>query len=181
MVYIILGEGFEEIEALSPCDILRRGGVEVQLAGIGRRKVKGSHGIKVKADIHLEDIDLDNAEMVIVPGGLRGVATIENTPAALEIVRRAYDMGLYVAAICAGPRVLSKIGVLDGKKAVCYPGMEDQMTGNMSQKSSTVVDGKVVTGRAAGASLDFAFTLLELLKDKETADKVRHGIHYGVK
>jgi 4-methyl-5(b-hydroxyethyl)-thiazole monophosphate biosynthesis len=90
-------------------------------------------------------------------------------------------MGLYVAAICAGPRVLSKIGVLDGKKAVCYPGMEDQMTGNMSQKSSTVVDGKVVTGRAAGASLDFAFTLLELLKDKETADKVRHGIHYGEK
>ena len=88
-------------------------------------------------------------------------------------------MGKYVAAICAGPRVLAGLGILDGKNAVCYPGMEDQMTGGvMSQESPVVVDGKVITGRAAGAAIDFGLKLLEIVKDKATSDRVRKGIHY---
>ena len=179
MVYIILGRGFEEIEALAPADLLIRGGVEVRLAGIGGYEIPGGRGMRVKADCLIEDIDLDSADMVVVPGGLKGVETIESTPAALEIVKKAYGMGKYVAAICAGPRVLAGLGILDGKNAVCYPGMEDQMTGGvMSQESPVVVDSKVITGRAAGAAIDFGLKLLEIVKDKATSDRVRKDIHY---
>jgi 4-methyl-5(b-hydroxyethyl)-thiazole monophosphate biosynthesis len=179
MVYIILGKGFEEIEALAPCDLLRRGGVEVKLAGIGGYEIPGGRGIRVTADCLIEDIDLDKADMIVVPGGMVGVETIESTPAALEIVKKAYDMGIYVAAICAGPRVLAGLGILDGKNAVCYPGMEDQMTGGkMSQDNPVVIDGKVITGRAAGAAIDFGLAILEVLRDGETAKKVGGGIYY---
>ena len=179
MVYIILGTGFEEIEALAPCDLLRRGGVDVKLAGIGSQEISGGRGIKVKTDCLLEDIDLSEADMIVIPGGLRGVETIESTPAALELVRSAYDMGKFVAAICAGPRVLAKIGILDGKNAVCYPGMEAEMTGGiMTNESPVVCDGNVITSRSAGTAIDFGLTLLSLLKGSETADRVCHGIYY---
>lgn len=180
MVYIILGKGFEEIEALAPCDLLRRGGVDVKLAGIGGLKISGGRGISVVADCLLEDVDLDSAEMIVVPGGLGGVETIESTPAALELVKKASDMGKLVAAICAGPRVLAGLGLLNGKNAVCYPGMENQMAdGIMSQKQPVVHDGNIVTARGAGAAIDFGLALLEILAGKEVADKVSGGIYYN--
>lgn len=179
MVYIILGKGFEEIEALAPCDLLRRGGVDVKLAGIGDYEITGGRGINVIADCLLEDIDLGAADMIVVPGGLGGVETIEGTPKALETIKSAYDMGKLVCAICAGPRVLAKIGILEGKKAVCYPGMEDEMTGGiMTQEAPVVRDGTVITARGAGAGLDFGLALLEALKGKEIAEKVKGGIYY---
>lgn len=179
MVYIILGNGFEEIEALAPCDLLRRGGVQVMLAGIGDYEITGGRGINVIADCLLEDIDLGNADMIVVPGGLGGVETIEGTPAALDIIKSAYDMGKMVCAICAGPRVLARTGILEGKKAVCYPGMENEMTGGiMTQETPVVRDGNIITARGAGAGIDFGLALLEVLKGKTIADKVRDGIYY---
>lgn len=179
MVYIILGNGFEEIEALAPCDLLRRGGVQVMLAGIGDYEITGGRGINVIADCLLEDIDLGNADMIIVPGGLGGVETIEGTPAALDIIKSAYDMGKMVCAICAGPRVLAKTGILEGKKAVCYPGMENEMTGGiMTQETPVVRDGNIITARGAGAGIDFGLALLEVLKGKTIADKIRNDICY---
>ena len=110
MIYIVLGTGFEPMEAIVPCDILRRGGVDVKFAGIGGRNVIGGHGITVTADCTVEEIDEDALEMIVLPGGLGGVESILGCRAALEIVQRAWDCGKYVAAICAGPTVLAKLG-----------------------------------------------------------------------
>ena len=180
MVYILLGTGFEEMEALAPCDILRRGGVPVKLAGVTGRKVRGGHGVEIVTDCILEDINLHDAEMIVIPGGLGGVESIEASAAAMQLIEDAYHRDIEVAAICAGPRVLARLGILEGKKAVCYPGMEGEMAGGkMTQKTSTVRDGKVTTGRGPGACIDFALKLLEILKDSKTAANVKEGLFYG--
>ncbi len=180
MVYIILGDGFEEMEAIAPYDILRRGGVDVNFAGVCDMVVCGAHGIQVAADCLAEDIDLGDAEMIVVPGGLGGVESIEGSADTMVLIKEAYDSGIYVAAICAGPRVLAKLGILDGKTAVCYPGMEEECVGgNMTQRTSTVCDGKVITGRGPGACIDFGLKLLEILKGAEIANNVKEGMFYA--
>lgn len=178
MVYIILGKGFEEIEAIAPCDILRRGGVEVKFAGIDTLEVTGGKGITVKADCLVEDMDLEAMELVMLPGGLGGVRSILDCETAMSAVKYAYEKGKYVAAICAAPTILASLGITDGKKATVYPGMEDQMGPALMQYAATAADGKVLTGRAAGAALDFGYLLLEKLKGAEIAEKVRTGMVY---
>lgn len=130
MVYIILGKGFEPVEAIAPCDILRRGGVDVKLAGIGGKTVEAAHGVTVAADCTVEEIDQNALEMIVLPGGLGGVESILGCQAALDAVKRAWDGGKYVAAICAGPTVLAKLGITAGRRATCYPGCETQMPGD---------------------------------------------------
>ena len=119
MVYIILGKGFEPVEAIAPCDILRRGGVDVKLAGIGGKTVEAAHGVTVAADCTVEEIDQNALEMIVLPGGLGGVESILGCQAALDAVKRAWDGGKYVAAICAGPTVLAKLGITAGRRATC--------------------------------------------------------------
>lgn len=178
MVYIILGTGFEDIEAVAPCDILRRGGVEVQLAGIGGLEITGSNGVTVKADLTVEELDLDAMEMIVLPGGMGGVHSILGSETALNAVRYAYENGRYVAAICAAPMVLAKLGITEGRRAVCYPGLEPEMGGAQMQDAAAVRDGRLLTGRGPGAALDFGLLLLETLKDAETAGRVRSGMVY---
>lgn len=178
MVYILLGNGFEEIEAVSPCDILRRGGVEVQFAGIGGRLITGGNGITVQADCTAEEMDLQAMEMIVLPGGLGGVRSILGSEAAMNAVRYAYENGRFVTAICAAPTVLAGLGITDGKHATCYPGMEEQMGSAVMEDANAVSDGKVLTGRAPGAALDFGYLLLETLKGAEVATKVRGGMVY---
>lgn len=178
MVYIILGNGFEEMEAVAPGDILRRGGVDVKYAGIDGNIILGANGISVVADCRVEDIDAANAEMIVVPGGMGGVESILASKTAMGAVKVAYDAGVKVAAICAGPMVLNALQILDGKNAVCYPGLEGKLNGNMSQENSTVVDGSVITGRGPGAALDFGLRLLEVLRGRDVADQVTAGLHY---
>lgn len=178
MVYIILGKGFEEIEAIAPCDILRRGGLEVKFAGIDTLEVTGSNGITVKADLPVEEMDLENMELVVLPGGLGGVHSILGSEKAMSAVKYAYEQGKFVAAICAAPTILASLGITDGKKATVYPGMEDQMGAALMQDADTAADGKVFTGRAAGAALDFGYLLLEQLKGAEVAEKIRTGMVY---
>ena len=178
MVYIILGTGFEEIEAVAPCDILRRGGVQVCYAGIGGTLIKGGNGIAVQAECTVEDMDLEAMEMIVLPGGMGGVHSILGSEAAMNAVTYAYESGKLVAAICAAPTILAKLHITDGKHAVVYPGMEDQMGSAVMEDTNAVRDGKVLTGRAPGAALDFGYMLLETLKDAETAKKVRTGMVY---
>lgn len=178
MVYIILGTGFEEIEAVAPCDILRRGGVQVCYAGIGGTLIKGGNGITVQAECTVEDMDLEAMEMIVLPGGMGGVHSILGSEAAMNAVTYAYESGKLVAAICAAPTILAKLHITDGKHAVVYPGMEDQMGSAVMEDTNAVRDGKVLTGRAPGAALDFGYMLLETLKDAETAKKVRTGMVY---
>ena len=127
MVTIILGNGFEEIEAVAPCDILRRGGVEVQYAGIGGTLIKGGNGITVQADCTVEELDPDKVEMIVLPGGMGGVRSILGCEAAMDAVRSVYAQGKLVAAICAAPTILAKLHITDGKHATVYPGMESEM------------------------------------------------------
>ena len=122
MVYMLLGTGFEETEAIAPLDLLRRAGVDVMTVGINGKIIKGSHGIGIEADIELNEMDLTNLEMIILPGGLGGVASIRASKEAMDAVKFAADNGKFTAAICAGPTVLADLGITDGKQATCYPG-----------------------------------------------------------
>ena len=179
MVYILLGNGFEEMEAIAPYDILKRGGVDVAFAGIGGLTVTGAHGIPVGADCTVEEIDPEAAQMLVVPGGMGGVTSIEASPAALDKLKQAWQAGAHMAAICAGPRVLAGLGILNGHRAVCYPGMESEMIGGkMDCSVSAVTDGNLTTGRGPGSSIDFGLLLLEVLKGQEAAEQVAAAMHY---
>lgn len=180
MVYILLGAGFEEAEALVAADVLRRGEIPVSLAGIGGEWVAGSHGITVKADLPVEGVALKEGDMVVLPGGMGGVSAMETSPAAMALIRQAAGGPDYwLAAICAAPTLLGRWGLLEGKNAVCYPGMEEGLTGAQPQMDQGfVADGKIITGRAAGSAFDFGLALVEALAGAAEADKVRHGIYY---
>ena len=179
MVYIILGKGCEPMEAVAPCDILRRGGVEVRFAGIGGRDITGGNGITVRADCTVEEMDLENLELIMLPGGMGGVRSILGSETALNAVRRAWKDGKFVTAICAAPTILANLGMLDRRNAVCYPGMEDLMGSAVVQKgSSVVVDGHIVTGEAAGSAFAFGLKLVEILKGTTVAAQVKESVHY---
>ena len=179
MVYILLAPGFEEIEALAPADLLRRANIETATVSITGEPVPGSHGVTVTADIALEDVDLSRADMVVLPGGGPGYKNLGKDPRVEQLVRAAVEKDLWVAAICAAPTLLGRWGLLEGKQAVCYPGMEEGLTGAQAKMDRGVVrDGKVITGRAAGDAIDFAAELIEVLRDRAAADKVLESICY---
>ncbi len=179
MVYIILADGFEEAEALIPADLLRRAGMETALVSVGDEFVTGAHGITVKTDVPLAHIDLSKAEMLVLPGGLGGVNEMCSQPTLQALLQVAQEQEIWIAAICAAPTLLAKWGVLNGKKAVCYPGMEGQLTGAEAQPGqAVVVDGKIITARAAGSGFDFALAMIEALAGPEKAKEVQHAIHY---
>ncbi len=178
MVYIILGKGFEPMEAVAPCDILRRGGAEVRFAGIGGRLVEGGHGISVQADCTVEEMKLAQTDMVILPGGLGGVQSILESEAAMNFIRLAYEKNCLIAAICAAPTILASLHITDGRKATCYPGMEGQMGSAQMVPCGAVQDGNVITGRAAGSADEFGLACLRALKGEDAARQVASGIVY---
>ena len=177
MVYVLLGRGFEETEAIAPVDLLRRAGVEVQTAGIGSKTVEGGHGISVVADIALDEINYENMEMIVLPGGLGGVASILGSSQALDAVRFAWENGRFVAAICAGPTVLAKLGITDNLNVTCYPGCETQMgSANYVADVPCVTSGRVITGTSAGCAVPFGLALIAALKGQDVADAVERQI-----
>ena len=178
MVYIILGDGFEEIEAVVPGEASRRAGAPVAYVGIRGLEIVGSHGITVRADMTVEQMDLTNLDMIVLPGGLKGVASIRSCPAVLEAVRFAHENGKFVAAICAGPTVLAELRITDGRNAVCYPAqnLEAQMHGAELQSQAVVRDGTLITGASAGCAVSFALELVAALKGRETAKMVADQI-----
>jgi len=180
MVYILLGKGFEETEAIAPGDVLRRGGVAVTYLGIGTQQVTGGHGITVCADALLDkNMPVKSEDVFVIPGGLGGVESIENSRDAMVLLERAKTAGAFLTAICAGPRVLAKLGVLEGRSITCYPGCEEWMTGaRVDCSRSTAFDG-VLTGRAPGSAIDFGLALLAQLRGKEAAKAVADGMVYA--
>ena len=177
MIYMFLGTGFEETEAIAPLDLLRRAGVDILTVGINGKIVYGSHKIGVEADIELGEVDLTNLEMVILPGGLGGVASIRASKEAMDIVRFAYENNKFTAAICAGPTVLADLGIVDGKNATCYPGCEDGMgNAKMQENAASVIDGKLITGTSAGCAVPFGLSLIEVLKGKDEAERIAKQI-----
>ena len=177
MVYMLLGTGFEETEAIAPLDLMRRAGIEVKTVGLNGKIIYGGHNIGVEADITVEEADFTNAEMIVLPGGLGGVASIRTCKKAMDAVRAAWDDGKFVAAICAGPTVLADLGITDGKNATCYPGCESGM-GNaiMAANAPCVRDGHLITGTSAGCATAFGLMLIEALASKETAQRIAKQI-----
>ena len=177
MVYMLLGTGFEETEAIAPLDLLRRAGVEVATVGVTGKIVCGSHSIGIEADILIDEMDLDNLDMIILPGGLGGVASARASKPAMDALKYAWDNGKFVAAICAGPTVLADLGITDGKKATCYPGCEDGMgSAVMQENAAAVVDGRLITGTSAGCAIPFGLMLVEALKGADEAHRIAEQI-----
>ena len=184
MVYILLGAGFEEAEALVTADVLRRANLPVSLVSVdGNPTVTGSHGITVAADRSIAITVLEDGDMLVLPGGMGGVASMEGSEAAMELVRGAAQH-YQLAAICAAPTLLARAGLLkQGAHCVCYPGMEGELSaaGAVPQMDrAAVVDGNLITGRGPGAAFDFGLKLVEVLAGADAARAVAAGLVYGV-
>ena len=177
MVYMLLGTGFEETEAIAPLDLLRRAGVDVLTVGVTGKIVYGSHKIGVEADITIDEMDLTNLDMIILPGGLGGVASARASQPALDALKFAWENDKFVVAICAGPTVLADLGITDGKNATCYPGCEDGMgSAKMAENAACVRDGKLITGTSAGCAVTFGLELISALKGEAAAKVIADQI-----
>ena len=171
---VILAEGFEEMEAIAPVDVLRRAGVRVTIAGVADLQVKSSRQIRVGADILLRDL-VEIPDAVILPGGIPGATNLAKSKEVAELVKKMHGAGKIVAAICAAPAVvLAPLGILDGKKATCYPGCESDFSKKTTHsKERVVVDGNLITSQGPGTALAFALAIAARLTGKEMADTVR--------
>lgn len=181
MVYLLLAEGFEEIEALFPLDILRRGGVEVCTVGVGGREICGAHGISVIADTTIEEA-AEIPEMLILPGGMPGSVNLDESGEVDSLIARTVKAGGHLAAICAAPFVLGKRGLLAGHAAVCYPGFEDKLIdADYRANARVVTDGNITTAVGMGAASEFGLELLSILMGEEVARKVAGSAFISVK
>lgn len=170
MYYVLLAEGFEEIEALTQTDVLRRAGVDVKNVGVTGEYVTGSHGITVKADKTIEEAAGEIPEGIILPGGIPGTPNIAKSQKATNMIEEVFRAGGLVAAICAAPSVLGDMGLLKGRKATCYPGYETRLVGATPCSEKVVVDGNVITSRGAGTAMDMALALAEYITGKPQKD-----------
>ena len=178
-VCIFLGEGFEEVEAVSPADLLMRAGAEVTLVSIGdKREVAGAHGIVYTADKLFDEVDYTDVDLLVLPGGMPGTLHLKAHEGLADLIRKANKDGKLLAAICAAPTIYGEMGLLEGKNATCYPGMEDKLLGANWQEQPVVVDGNFVTSRGVGTAIAFALTLVTILKDEETAKSLANSIVY---
>ena len=177
MVYMFLANGFEEIEALCPLDLLRRAGIAVTTVGVGGAEyVMGAHGICVQADLP-DTMYRDAApEMVILPGGMPGAKNLDNSRVVDAVLRAASATGGYLAAICAAPMVLGHRGYLEGKRAICYPGFEGELKGATLADERVVTDGRVITAAGMGVALEFGLALVTALKGEAAAKELRRAV-----
>ncbi|MFA5081414.1 MAG: DJ-1 family glyoxalase III [Hydrogenophilaceae bacterium] len=180
-VLVPLAHGFEDLEAITIVDLLRRAGIEVVTAGLQTGLVKGSRGNRVQPDATLDEVIGRDFDMIALPGGMPGAENLTNDPRIQALLKRLSEAGKYTAAICAAPIALAQAGLLDGKRATSYPGFVDRLPipGVRYLSDPVVVDGKVVTSRGPGTAMDFALALIELLLDKATRDKVEAGLVRG--
>lgn len=173
-VLVTLAEGFEEIEAVTVVDLLRRADIEVHTASLAGRRVTGSHGITVEADMSLDDAQAGDYHMIVLPGGMPGADHLKQDARVIALLREFAAAGQFTAAICAAPGVLAHAGLLDGREATSFPGFlrADSATGIRLRESAVVIDGKVVTSRGPGTAIDFSLALIGLLRGGEVAAAV---------
>lgn len=171
---VILTSGFEEIEAMSIVDILRRSNIHTVVAGTDKEPIEGAHGVKIIADKHIDDIDLDNYDALILPGGAPGYINLKKNRKVIELLKLANSKGKLIGAICASPTVLAHAGILRGKRATVYPGMEEEIKKAGAEYSDdlVVVDGNIVTSRGPSTALLFGWKLAEILAGKDRADEI---------
>ena len=178
MVYIFLADGFEEIEAVVPRDILKRGGVDVVTIGVTGSVVTSDCGLKIKTDMTIEEVNMNDIEAVVLPGGTLGTTNLKNSQKVLDVVRYAFEKGFLIGAICAAPSILGAMGILEGKAACCYPDFEKYLKGANVSNESVTIDKNVITSKGPGTAMDFGFALLSYLKGKDVADSTKGGMIY---
>lgn len=177
MIYVFLADGFEEAEALVTVDILRRAGYKVTCVGVDKKEIVGAHGIKITADIKTGEYSPIALEAVVLPGGMPGTKNLMANATACNAAKYAFANGKVVAAICAAPMILGRLGILKGKAATCYPGFENELIGARYVNAPSVTDGNVVTAKGAGAAFEFGFSIIDLLKGKVGAsDELRESM-----
>ena len=167
MVYVFLANGFEEVEALVPVDILRRAGIKTQTVGVTGKTVTGSHGISVECDIEIKDAKTDNLEAVILPGGMPGTTNLDENDGVHKFIDYATEKNLVIAAICAAPSIIGKKGLLRSRDAVCFPGFEGALAGANIVPLKAVRSGNIITACGAGAAFEFGFLILNALTGNE--------------
>ena len=166
MIIVLLADGFEEIEALTPVDMLRRAGLEVKTVGINGKIAVGSHGIPIVCDAISEDINLDDVSMAIFPGGMPGALNLDASPYTDEVINNLLSRNGHLAAICAAPLIFGRRGLLNGKMATCFPGFEEELRGATVTGKEFVTDGNITTGKGMEYSLPFAKELVRIAKNK---------------
>lgn len=177
--YLFFATGFEEVEALTVVDILRRGGVDCKTVSVtGDYDVMSSHGVTIRADLLFDQQDLGDGDMLILPGGIPGTPNLKAHSGLEKLIRLYQEKGKYLAAVCAAPTVYGEMGLLEGKQATCYPGMENGLVGAAVKTDKVVCDGIFITSRGMGTCIDFGLTLLEKLTDKGTAQEIGEKIVY---
>jgi len=174
MVYVHFAEGFEEIEAVTIVNVLRRAEIEaVTVSVTGDKTVRGSRGIPVCTDILFDEADYSDCEMIILPGGMPGTTNLLEHGGLMEKIKSFGEEKKYLAAICAAPMIFGKLGLLKGKKATIYPGMEENLVGAKSTGGRIVIDENIITSKGPGTTMEFALALVGLLKSKELAAQIR--------
>lgn len=177
MIYLFLANGFEETEAVAPLDLLRRAGASVKTVGVGGKKITGSHGIEIAADLTDREVDMSGLEMIVLPGGMPGTKHLEESPIVRATVGFCAQNGKKIAAICAAPSILGHLGLLRGHRAVCFPGYEKELEAREVGTEPVCVSGNYITGRGAGVAVEFGLKLVEVLfgaeKSREIAEKVQ--------
>ena len=176
-VLIHFADGFEEVEAITPVDVLRRAGCEVTTVSVtGKKEVTSTRGVSVLADMLFADVDYTKADLIVLPGGQPGSDNLNKHEGLKKQIRSFHDQGRMIAAICAAPLVLASAGVLKGKRATCYPGCESLLTGAICTGNAVEIDGNIITGRGPGLAMKFSLTLVEQLIGKSKADEVRKAM-----
>ncbi len=179
-VYVFLADGFEDVEALIPVDVLRRGGVEVVTVSTTEFPlVESAHGVNIEADLQFEQCDFSDADLLMLPGGMPGASNLFAHEGVCRAVCEQAAAGKKIAAICAAPAVvLAQLGILDGKKATCYPGFEQAFEGATYTGDLVTVDGNITTGEGPAAAFPYAYELLSQLVDKQTSDQIAEGMRF---
>lgn len=178
MVYVFLADGFEEVEALTAVDYLRRCEIDVQAIGVRGKMVRGSHGITVIADGTMYDVDVEQIEMIVLPGGMPGTVNLEKSHLLQNVIDYCVEKQIPIGAICAAPTILGHKGLLDSRRATCFPGMEQELGKAVFTGNAAETDGIFITGRGAGAANEFAFALVEYLLGKERADTLAASVRW---
>ena len=176
---IFFAEGYEEIEALTVVDMCRRAGIQIDMVSVtDSLQVTGAHGIPVIMDRMLADVDFDLLDMIVLPGGMPGTRNLEHVPLLMEQVKAFAAAGKYIAAICAAPSVFGHLGLLEGKKACCYPGFEEELTGATVTYNACEADGNIITSRGMGCAIDFSLKIIGKLQNDDAASKIGRQIIY---
>ncbi|HCU07505.1 MAG TPA: DJ-1 family protein [Clostridiales bacterium] len=177
MIFVYIAEGFEEIEALTPVDVLRRAGLQVETVSVENDlTVAGAHGITIVCDTMLAESEKIQAEALILPGGMPGALGLLHSPVLLERLRSENEKGTLICAICAAPMVLAKAGILSGRKAVIYPGMEAEIKGAVPCSAIVCVDENLITSQGPATAMPFSLEILKALTDAHTRDEIKKGL-----